>query len=708
VIPHGGFTIKRAKIRGVESCGMLCSTEELGLGSDAQGILELPDDAPVGAPLADVMGLNDPVIDIAITPNRGDCLGVYGIARDLAAAGLGTLKPVTAPLSAQTEGGRVPITIRDTQGCAQFIGTVIRGVTNGPAPDWMQQRLKAVGLRPISALVDITNYINLTFARPLHVYDLSKLNGGIIVRRAEAGEHIEALNDKSYMLQGGECVIADEAGVLGLGGIVGGVISSVTEATTDILLECAWFDPARIAEAGRAHAIDTDARYRFERTVDPGFVATGSAIAAELIQTLCGGTAEAPVVAGSAPDWHREIGFDPALVTRLGGITIAPERVAAILQSLGFALAAEGGDNAAKSPAHDEPYTVTPPSWRPDIEGPADLVEEILRIHGYDAVAPAPLPKPAHARHDPKPPATQRQDTARRVLAGRGLHETHHWAFMDETKAAAFGFRDAGLKLVNPISSDLNVMRPSLIPHLLDAAVRNAARGFEQAALFEIGPQFEAASPGAQQLVACALRAGIGEPKQWFNQSGQAVSWLDAKADALAVLAALGVPGERLQVVRESAEWFHPGRSGSLKLGPKTLLARFGELHPLTLQTFACEQPVVLCEVFLEAVPASRNKQTALMVSDFQPVERDFAFVVDEQTPAQDLLRALAGVDKQLVQSVRLFDLYQGKGIEPGKKSLAITLRLQAPDRTLRDEEIEAVSKKVINAATKLGAQLRA
>lgn len=693
-IPAGGFTIKQSKIRGVESCGMLCSADELGLGTDSAGIIELPEHATIGQPVAEALGLNDPVIEIAITPNRGDCLGVYGIARDLAAAGIGALKPL--PLNAietNASAPAIPITIKDSGGCPLFIGRVIQDVTNGPAPDWLQQRLKAIGLRPISVLVDITNYISYSYGRPLHVYDLKKLNGGITVREGQKGETLDALNDKSYSLHGCECVIADDGGVLGLGGVVGGVPSSVTEETTDILLECAWFKPLRIAQAGRAHGIDTDARYRFERTVDPGFVEQGEAIAAQMILELCGGKAGTPIVAGNAPEWRHEIAFDPQQVEQLGGITLPEAEIFGILERLGFA---RNGNS------------ITPPSWRPDIEGQADLVEEVLRIYGYDAIPATPMPKPEGVVGNVLTPGQQRQAVVRNTLASRGLHETHTWAFIADSKAGLFGAQDESLKLVNPISADLNVMRPSLLPNLVEGVARNMARQADGVCLFEIGPQFTSGKPGGQSLIACAVRAGTAENKQWHNATARNVDCMDAKADALAVLEACGMRTENLQVSRNAPAWYHPGRSGSLNLGPKTTLAIFGELHPLTLQALDCDAPVVACEIFLDAIPASRKKALALQRSDFQPVERDFAFLLDETTPSQELLKAVSSVDKALVRSVRLFDSYQGKGVEPGSKSLALTLRLQADDRTLRDEEIEAISKKVVEAAAKCGAKLRA
>lgn len=692
LIPNGGFKIKKSKIRGVESCGMLCSARELNLGEDHAGIMELPEDATIGQPIAAVLGLNDPVIEIAITPNRGDCLGVYGIARDLAAAGVGTLKPLNIPNINASGASPVSIAI-NTPHCAQFIGCAIKGVQNGASPEWLQQLLVAIGLRPISVLVDITNYFTFTYGRPLHVYDMAKLNGNITVRDGIEGEAFDALNDKSYTLKGGECVIADDAGVLGLGGVVGGVPSGVTQDTTDVFLECAWFDPVHIANVGRTHDAITDARYRFERTVDPDFVQSGVILAMQMIIDLCGGTASDLVVAGEAPDWKREIAFDSAFINQLGGIELSAEKQINILTSLGFTV---------------KGASATPPSWRPDIEGKADLAEEVLRIYGYDNVPSVPMPKLANISQGALDESQKRNMTARRLLATRGLYETRTWAFMSDNKAKLFGFNNADLVLANPISADLNVMRPSLLPNLIEALVRNAARKMQSLGLFELGPQFAGTAPKEQAQVACVVRAGKANDKEWSRDARNADAY-DAKADALAVLQAAGVQTDKLQVMTDTPNWYHPGRSGKLCLGPKNVLAYFGELHPATLQDLDCEFPVVACEVFLDAIPQSKAKaNTALKTSDYQPVDRDFAFIIDEDTPAGDVIRLVQSAEKDLVQDVTLFDVYQGKCVEDGKKSLALTIRLQAMDRTLKDDEIEAVSKKVIEAAAKAGAALRA
>ncbi len=692
VIPTNDLKIKASKIRGVESNGMLCSASELGISEDSEGIIELPQDASVGESIVDVLGLDDPIIEIAITPNRGDCLGVYNIARDLAAAGIGTLKAFPEASFATKGTTDLPITIED-EGCACFIGREIRGVKNGPSPEWLQKKLLAIGLRPISTLVDITNYFTYTYNRPLHVYNLPKVDGGIIVRAANEGETLDALNDKSYTLNGGEIAIADKTSVLGLGGVVGGVPSGVEDDSTDILLECAWFDPIRIAETGRKHQIITDARYRFERTVDGASMPALEKLATQMILDLCGGEAAEAKVAGTPPALDVSIPFSADFINQLGGTTIAKEEMARILESLGFTIS---GD------------TATPPSWRPDVTQPADLAEEVLRMFGYDNIEAAPLPKLENVTLQPRTNAAQSIENARSALALRGLLECHHWAFCSEKEAAPFGGQDEALTLQNPISTELSVMRPSLLPHLLSAVQRNADRGQQNINLFEIGPRFGVDYKQRQQTILCAVRSGKTAPSQW---QGEVRSWdvFDAKGDGLAILEALGMEASKVQVTREAPDYYHPGRSGAFKLGPKNTLGYFGELHPSLLQALGCEQHVVVAEIIADNVPTPKKKakSQALVRSDYQAVERDFAFIVNTDVPAQDLLKAIAGVDKQLIQDVRLFDVYAGKGVPEGKTSLALTMVLQAMDRTLTDAEIDAVSKKVIESAAKLGAELR-
>lgn len=717
-IPNGDFKIKKSKIRGVESSGMMCSANELNLGDDHAGIIELPEDAAIGTPIAEVLGLNDPVIEIAITPNRGDCLGVYGIARDLAAAGLGTLRHPRASIADlrdiyQTDSRDAlnalendglkpsPISIElKSEHCPIFVGRVIKGVKNNPSPDWLQQRLLSIGLRPISTLVDITNYITFTYGRPLHVYDVAKLNGNITVRDAVDGEEFDALNDKHYKVEAGMCVIADDEGMLGLGGVVGGVPSGVTEETTDVLLECAWFDPIHIAENGRALSIDSDARYRFERTVDPAFVKDGADIASQLIIDLCGGEACDVFVAGEEPINPTSIDVSADFINTLGGINLCAVEQIDILQRLGFACEADGDKN----------YTATVPSWRPDVTQQADIAEEVLRIFGYNNVEAVSLPKCSNTS---KPAISQKQrqrSNIARTLANNGLHETHSWAFLSAEKAELFGGGAEDVQLLNPISNDLGMMRPSLLPHLIDALNRNAARGISNLGLFEIGPQFIDASPAGQKSIACAVRLGEATSKQW-NEAARNVDLFDAKADALAALQSAGVNIDKVQIVQGAPNHYHPGRSGVIQMGPKNILAYFGELHPATLQALDCEQTVVACEIMLDTVSSMKQKTAkniALQTSDYQAVDRDFAFIVDENQAAGDVLNSVKNADKNLIRSARLFDVYQGKGVEDGKKSLALTIKLQADDHTLTDEEIEAVSNKVVQAADKYGAKLRA
>lgn len=696
-IPNGEFKIKKSKIRGVESCGMLCSARELHLGEDHDGIMELPRTARIGQPIAEVLGLDDPLIEIAITPNRGDCLGVYGIARDLAAAGLGTLKPITIPQISSQTGCPIDVSLQ-TAACKQFIGIVIENVKNAVSPEWLQNRLKAVGLRPISALVDLTNYFTMAYGRPLHVYDADKLTGNIIVRSAEAGEAFDALNDKSYRLAGGECVIADEAGMLGLGGIVGGVPSSVSESTRRVLLECAWFEPEAIANTGRYHGIDSDARYRFERTVDPAFMEDGAKLAAQMILDLCGGEATLPVIAGTVEAYQPEIHVDTSRVNQLAGMPIAGDEQSAILERLGFTI----------KDASEHDYRAIPPSWRPDIKGVHDITEEVLRIYGYDRIPAISLPKYPAASPTPRTKRQQAIARLRRELAAAGLHECINWAFMEQRKAELFAELKEGLILQNPISSELDIMRPTLLAHLIEATAANLARNRERIALFEIGPVYDAPSPEGQHPVAATLRAGLSRPKQWHCASEQA-SWLESKADAFLMLEALGLDSRKCQLTRETPDYYHPGRSGAIKLGPKKTLGYFGELHPATLQSLDIKQPVMACELLLDQVPEAKAKPpAALESSNYQPSVRDFAFLADADLPAGELLKAVESADPSLIESARLFDIYEGKGLEPGQKSLAISVKLQPSDHTLTEQEIEAVSQKIIEKAEKTGATLRA
>ncbi len=690
VIPRNGMVLKASKIRGVTSNGMLCSGYELNLSEDKEGIIELPAGLEVGANFAKAVGLDDPVFDVKVTPNRADCLGVHGLARDLAASGLGKLKPLdTTPVAGKFA---CPIAVHlagpDDKACPLFLGRLIRGVKNGPSPLWLQDRLKAIGLRPISALVDVTNFLTFDLGRPLHVFDADKLQGDLAVRGARKGEKLEALNGKLYELDAEMTVIADAEGVLSLGGVIGGVASGCTEKTVNIFIEGALFDPLRTAATGRLLNLQSDARYRFERGLDPEFTRPGVEIATRLIQELCGGEASEIRVSGAVPAWRRKLRFRPDRTRSLGGLELAAGEQKRILEDLGCTVTEE-----------TDHFSVEPPSWRADIEGEACLVEEVLRIHGYEHIPAVSLPREEALPKPALTPAQRRAGFVRRSLASRGLVETVSYSFMSLKEAAFFGGVVESLKLLNPISAGLDVMRPSILPNLLDAAWRNASRGIADCALYEIGPQYRDDTAEGQVLVAAGVIAGAARPKSWDNPT-RAVSVFDAKAHALAALDAAGIPPENLQLLAQAPPWYHPGRSGALRQGPK-LLANFGEIHPAVLLALDVKSPVAGFEVFLDAVPEPRAKGKArplLRLSPFQPVSRDFAFVVDAELPAETLLKAARGVDKKLVSAVRLFDLYQGKGLPEGKKSLAITVTLQPEEATLTDAEIEAFSAKLVAA----------
>ncbi|MGE5545887.1 MAG: phenylalanine--tRNA ligase subunit beta [Solirubrobacterales bacterium] len=693
-IPVTGDKLKKGAVRGVESQGMMCSWRELKLGEDHDGIAELAADTPVGARLLDVMSF-DPVIEISITPNRADCLGVRGVARDLAASGLGTLKPL--PIQAVPGRFKSPIAVHldftpDTRSaCPLFAGRLIKGVKNGDSPQWLKDRLTAIGLRPISALVDITNYITYDLARPLHVFDAAKVKGDIRARLAKAGETLAALNGKEYTLSPDMTVIADDAGPEALAGIIGGEHSGCTEATTEVFLEAAYFDPIRTAATGRRLDILSDARFRFERGVDPAFVVPAAELATRMIIELCGGEASELIVAGEEPDWRNSIVLRPERVAELGGVEVAKQKQEDILRALGCEVA-----------EHADGLLVVPPSWRGDIAAEHDLVEEVIRVNGYDQLPMVPLPRPSM----PKPlltPAQRRAAWVRRQLAGRGLVETVTWSFLPSAQAKLFGGGAAAMHLANPISADLDCMRPSVLPNLVAATGRNADRGAKDIGLFEIGAQFDGPEPGQQRQVAAGIRAGRAVPRHW-SEKARAVDVFDAKADALAAIAAAGANPDSFQIVAEAPAWYHPGRSGALKLGNKAV-GWFGELHPGVLAQLDVKGPVVGFEVFLEALPPQKAKATKakplLKASPFQPLERDFAFVLDAGIPADAVVRAARNADKALISDVTVFDLYEGPNVGVGKKSLAISATLQPTEKTLTDEEIEAVAKKVVDAVVK-------
>lgn len=698
VVPANGMELRKSAIRGVESNGMMCSTRELGLGEEHDGIIELPEDAPLGATFADYLG-SDPVFDVAITPNRPDCMGVHGIARDLAAAGLGVLKPIEAEHVAGSFPCPVEVRTDDTAGCPAFFGRVIRGVKNGPSPKWLQDYLKSAGQRPISALVDITNYVMLGYGRPAHAYDMTKLSGAVVARNAREGETCLALNGKEYALQPWMTVIADDAGVHDIAGIMGGEHSGCSDETTDVLLEVAYFDPASIARTGQALSLTSDARGRFERGVDPAFLDTGLDLLTRLILEICGGEASEVVRAGQPPLARKTVSYDPALAGNLGGIDVANGEQKRILAALGFEVT--------------DDWTVTVPTWRPDVDGAPDIVEEVIRVHGLDAVPSTPLPR---ADGVAKPTATMVQTLERRVrraAASRGLHEAITWSFLPEKEAAHFADGEALWSLANPISEDLKVMRPSLLPGLLSAAQRNLHRGATSVRLFEIGRRYLRGANGAsdEKLSLAVVLAGEAVSRGWATGKAAAFDAFDAKAEALALLAEAGAPVDNLQVMGEAGAQFHPGQSATLRLGPKQVLARFGMLHPSTAKAFDIDGAVAVVELFLDRIPpkkgAGQFARPHYAPPALQAVTRDFAFLVAASVPAGDLLRAVKGADKQAVVGARVFDDFRGSGVPEGQKSLAIEVTLQPVDKSFDEAALKAISDKVVAAAAKLGGVLR-
>ncbi|TMJ15642.1 MAG: phenylalanine--tRNA ligase subunit beta [Alphaproteobacteria bacterium] len=693
-VPGSDITLKVAAIRGVESRGMMCSVRELELGEEHDGIIELPEDAPVGARFADYAGLDDPVIDVAITPNRQDCMGVHGIARDLAAAGLGGLRPISIKEIAGAFLCPIEIRTEDEEGCPAFYGRVVRGVRNGPSPRWLQQRLKAVGQRPISALVDMTNYIMLSYGRPLHVYDLATLKGAIVARRARDGEEVLALNGKSYRLDQTMTVIADDAQVHDIGGIMGGEHSGVTEATTDILIECAYFDPEHIARTGQKLGLTSDARQRFERGVDPAFLDTGLALATQMAVELAGGEASEIVRAGSPPSVTKTVSYRPERARALGGVEVPKAEQRAILERLGFTV--EEGES----------WTIGVPSWRRDVDGSADIVEEVARIHGFDKILTTPLPRRPGVAAPTATPEQMLERKVRRTAAARGLNEAVTWSFIAESEAAPFG--GSAWVLENPISEEMKAMRPSLLPGLLAAASRNIARGADSVRLFEVGRRYLA--DGERPTLGLVL-AGERGPRHWRTGKAGGFDAYDAKAEALAILAAAGAPVENLQALAGASGVYHPGRSARLSLGPKNALAEFGELHPATLKAFDLSGPVVAAEIFLDALPkkrgASGHMREAYSPPALQAVKRDFAFLVPSDAAADTLLRAVRGADKQAIAAVSLFDVFTGQGVPEGEKSVAVEVTLQPGEKSFTDEELKGISERIVAAAAKAGARLR-
>jgi phenylalanyl-tRNA synthetase beta chain len=695
-IPGKDITLGIGTIRGVESRGMLCSAAELQISEDHDGIMELPADAPIGAPYAQWAGLGDPVLEINLTPNRPDCTGVHGIARDLAAADMGRFKdPGIKPIKGEFPCP-VKVTVEDATLCPGFALRLVRGVKNGPSPGWLQKRLASIGLRPINALVDITNFMTYDRARPLHVFDAAKVKGNLTVRRARDGETLLALDGRTYTLDSDVCVIADDHGVESLAGIMGGEASGCSEATTDVLIESALWNEINIAHTGRKLGINSDARYRFERGVDPAFMVPGLEMATRLVMEICGGTPSENVVVGKTFGDDRVVDFPLTEVKRLAGIDVPFPEMKLILGRLGFMVAGSGG--AVK---------IAVPSWRSDVHGKADIVEEIVRIFGIDKVPMTPFDRGDTPRKPILKPIQLRTRRAKRALAARGMVEAVTWSFISKPHAEIFGGGKRELALANPIASDLSDMRPSLVPGLVAAAQANSDRGFPDVALFEVGQVFGGDRPEDQLVAASGVRHGFassqGFGRHWSGSA--AADALDAKADALAVLSAAGAPMQALQIVSGGPGWLHPGRSGTIQIGPQNVLGYFGELHPRTLEALGANGPMVAFEVILDRIPDAKQKPTrakpVLELSAFQPVSRDFAFIVDRTVKAGDIVRAAQGADKKLITAVTVFDVYEGKGIDEARKSVAISVTMQPRDKTMTDQEIETVAARIVAEVNK-------
>ncbi|MEM9332885.1 MAG: phenylalanine--tRNA ligase subunit beta [Pseudomonadota bacterium] len=707
-VPGIDVTLAVGKIRGVESHGMMCSERELEMSDDHDGIIDLPEDAPIGGSFAEYAGLNDPVFEIGITPNRPDALGVAGIARDLAATGLGTVKPVVIPEVKGSFPCPVGVHLDFDKSienlCPAFGLQMVRNVKNGPSPKWMQQRLLAIGLRPISALVDITNYVTYDLGRPLHVFDADRVKGNLVIRRGKDGESYLALDGKEYHVTENMCVIADENGVESLAGIMGGEESGCQLDTVNVLVESALWDPLNIARTGRDLGINTDARYRFERGVDPQMNNPGLHHGTNLVLQLCGGEASEPIVEGEIPASANKIEFPISEVKRLTGIEVPENECISILERLGFSVEGSGKN-----------LNVTVPSWRPDVFGKADLVEEVMRIHGVNQIEPQPLAAMDAVGSKVLTIGQVRSRNARRTLAARGMLEAVTWSFIPNAHAVAFGGGSEACKLANPISIEMSDMRPSLLPGLIAAAGRNHDRGNTDVAIFEVASVYHGDTPESQRRVASGIRKATakltGAGRDW-REAGTAIDVFDAKADAFAVLEAAGMDTTKVQIEAKSPEWFHPGRSATIQLGPKVILGYFGELHPLTLETLDVAGPICGFELMLDAIPAPRKKATktkpALEISGLQSVSRDFAFVVDKECDANALLRAAAAADKTLISNVGVFDIFEGTSLGENKKSVAIEVILQPKDKTLTDEDIAGISSKIVaNVEKSTGGVLR-
>lgn len=706
-IPGLDVTLSVGKIRGVESFGMMCSQAELELSNEHDGIIELPKDAPIGNSFAAYAGLDDPIIDIGLTPNRSDCTGIRGIARDLAASGIGQLKELSLPKFAASSDTSLDVSLdfpQDSSLCLGFALREVCNVQNGASPQWMQQRLSAIGLRPINALVDMTNYICFDLGRPLHVFDADKIKGSLYVRCAREGEQLQALNGKTYHLSVQDCVIADEEGVVSIAGIMGGERTSCDETTRRVIIESALWDAQSIAQTGRTLGLISDARYRFERGVDPAFMETGLEIATELVLRLCGGEVSKAKIVGYQQQETKQIAFPFSEIKRLTHLDIEPAKIISILTKLGFCVEGTG-----------DIVTVKVPSWRPDIMGKADLVEEVMRIYGLDKIQPVPLENFTKGKDHVLTCAQIRSRAARLALAHRGMKEAVTWSFISENQALSFGGGQKELKLVNPIAADMSVMRPSLLPGLLMAAQRNADRGFSDLALFEISSIYEGDTPDKQRRVVSGIRRGTEQfegPGRFWNGNATAVDVFDAKADALAVLEACDIDVGKVQIEVGAPDWYHPGRSGVIKLGSKIILGFFGVLHPATLEKLDISGPLCGFEIFLDQIPEPKKKTTKsrppLKLSPFQMVRRDFAFIVDKTIASSLIVRAAQGADKKLIHSVQVFDLFEEKSLGEDKKSVAIEIVIQPLERTLTDKDLEEIAAKVIENVTKMtGAYLR-
>lgn len=700
-VPGLDTTLAVGKIRGVESFGMMCSERELLLSNEHDGIIDLPEDAPVGTSFAVYAGLDDPVIDISLTPNRPDCASVHGIARDLAAAGIGRLKETAIPaIIGKEEKAPVKVHLDPTETeplCLGFAWRTVKNIKNGPSPKWMQQRLAAIGLHPINALVDITNYLTFDQGRPLHVFDADKIKGNLTIRPGREDDKLQALNGKEYALSSRNCVIADDNGVVSIAGIIGGEKTGCDEKTRNVIIESALWNPYNIAQTGREFGIVSDARYRFERGVDPDFMLPGLELATRMVVDMCGGKPTKVEVVGFEPQAVRKIQFPFSEIRRLTSLDVPENETRAILNSLGFRIEGKG-----------KTVTVTVPSWRPDINEKADVVEEVMRIYGVDRIKPQPLANDLVAQGKTFTPLQIRTRNARRALACRGMLEAVTWSFISEKAAGIFGGGKPELKLANPIASDMSEMRPSLLPGLIEAAQRNADRGFADLAIFEVSDTYEGNTTEKQHRVAGGIRRGTakldGSGRFWAGNAG-AVDVFDAKADAITVLEACGMAADKLQIESSAPSWYHPGRSGVIKLGPKIILGHFGEFHPETLEALDVQGPLCGFEIFLDSVPETKKKATKtrppLVLSPFQKVTRDFAFVVDKSVTAASIIRTAAGADKKLIQSVQVFDLFEGETLGADKKSVAIEVAIQPAERTLTDEDFEILSKKIIDNVIK-------